>query len=766
MTFSCPGSCVYEEECIEYDQWDYVDGEVEFTSNRMGFPEYPTENEKVDDGANYEEFIRQFDEFLYSKAEEDAVIQLTISDYVVDGNTTFQRVIYPPARIEMVYDSLHSTVYADSSSIGVWFQLFDEYESTYVDVSNVTVQVLTECDSCPSSVYPNTTCDLEDNFDDHGGFNLVKCELGDLPGALFSNQNHTLQLRGQLIDSAGDTLDESLIELTLAADTVAAEGISYPGIYGEFAMSPRYPGEEVTLDLMMNSDESFRDNPQLRYVQSWWLSITFDSDVIEYVEFNPDEAVWGSIRSLYSVDESNAEGQIEIWGSKIGQLRNTNGGNISVGAFSFVVADDVAAGVYGDVLSFVTLSMSGDNGYSIANDVVGLMADIDGWSTSSASLSVLGDEPLGVFVEVNTAHLWNTAFIAGGASKVTLDFPINVVYHSNVSSVRSTLVCSRDSAISDIMFSPSSSVGGSYCTAIARAASSRSGVVEMDIVADGFAATQTMNVWLPRNDSFEIVPWNTGTKTVQTELATVDMAYRAVGDDYYESLPLYVYCNFSLGDTATSQRVMVNEYVDGFDVADESIAEIVHYSSSKSRFLIRGVAEGTTTVSLSSLNGLLDSVQIEVGNEVVGIEGLGGVLVTHSEFVQDSQSIDVGDDSSDHGLVRGDLVQYLAMSGDVGSVHPFMKLDDGVLIDLTDDPNIVYNSTAPDSLQIVNVDKSGGQNMGEPAAYVVVRDGAGNIPWTSLVEFSWFVPNMTDDDDRRMFSSIARSADYRLQIDP
>ena len=715
----------------------------------MGFPEYPTENEQTD-GTSWEEFERKFDEFYYSKADEDAVIQLTISDYVVDGNTTFERSIYPPVRMDMVYDSTDEYLYADSNSIGVWFQLFDTYDSTFVDVSNVTVMVWVECDSCSSTVFPNTSCDLSDSFDDESGFNTVKCELPDLDDSVFVlDQNQTLKVIGQLIDSSGDVLNQTVTELIVAA-VIEAQSIQYPGIYGEFAMSPRYPGEEVTLDLMMNSDELFRTNYQERYVQSWWLSITFDADVIQYVEFNPDDTIWGSIRSLYTVDESNDVGKIEIWGSKIGQLRNTNGANITVGSFSFVVVDDLTDGFYHDVLSFVTLSMSGDNGYSIANDVVGLMADINGWNTSSASLLCLGDDPLGVFVEVNTNHLWNTAFIVGGASKVTLDFPINVVYHSNITSA-TTLVCSRDSSYSNIMFSPASSVPGSYCTAIGRAAATESGVVQMSINADGFETNQTINMWLPVNESFSIVPWNTGNKTMQTELKMVDMPYRAVGDYYYESLPLYVYCNFSLGDIYTSEKVMVNEYVDGFDIGDESIAEIVQYSSTNSRFLIRGVANGTTTVSLSSTSGLLDSVEIEVGSEVVAIEGLGGVLVTHAEFVQDSQTIDLEDDSSDHGLVRADLLQQLTVTGDIGSIHPFMKLADGVLIDLTDDSNIIYNSTVPDSLEIVNVDKSNGQNMDEPGAYVVVQEGADAVPWSSVIEFSWFVPNMTDDNDRRMF---------------
>ena len=110
-------------------------------------------------------------------------------------------------------------------------------------------------------------------------------------------------------------------------------------------MSPRYETEEVRLTLWLNSDElNLKQNANIqyrvRYVQSWWISIKFDYNIIEYIEFIPDDTKWGTIRSLYTIDESNNNGLIEIWGSKIGQLLNTNDPNVTVGYFKFIVKEN------------------------------------------------------------------------------------------------------------------------------------------------------------------------------------------------------------------------------------------------------------------------------------------------------------------------------------------------------------------------------------------------------------------------------------------
>ena len=166
INFKCiSGQCQYDEDCPEYLVWDYVDGEYEYIMEQMGFPILPTENEKQT-GENYDEFERVYDQFSFNRADQESVVQLTISDYIVPGQTSFKRKLYQPSYIKLVYDSLQEYVYRDSSyydnsiqyksNIGLWFQLFDQYGSTYLDLTDTSVLIVAECRDCNKT--NNTNC--------------------------------------------------------------------------------------------------------------------------------------------------------------------------------------------------------------------------------------------------------------------------------------------------------------------------------------------------------------------------------------------------------------------------------------------------------------------------------------------------------------------------------------------------------------------------------------------------------------------------------
>eukprot|EP01084_Bolivina_argentea_P217155 368765_1 len=780
IKFNCGTSnteCPYPPECIPYNQYDYVDGEYEYIFDRndlsitqIGFPINPTNNEDYLSSDNTQQFERQYDEFLYSKNFDQSIIKLSISDYIIpNGNITLSRELYPPNKIKLVYDSLDPKVYRDNNIIGLWFQLSDKFDSTYIDLSDVSIEVFAHCPNCigvQSGI--KRECDVQEsqiNTENYGGFNIIKCEYLIVHEQLFiENTTNTLEIWGELRDLSNNnnklinTTDK--IELTLAP-RIEAKGIDFPGIYGEFALSPRYATDEIKLNLWLNSDKLFlkkSDNRnkqaqyRIRYAQAWWLSIEFNNALIKYISFIPDNTTWGTIRSLYTIDESNNNGIIEIWGSKIGQLLNTNGRNVSIGYFLFEVHDDVIDATYDNVLSFKTISISGDNGYSIASNVPGRIADINGWYTEQASLKIIPDDPIDIFIEVDTNNLWNTAFISG--DKATISFPIYVVYHFHIIQPKDDLDCYS------VFFTHFSySTNDNKCVASAYPTQTDSGIVYMNITADNIDTIQIINVWLPLLSTFKIIPYNTGSKPPRPQyiLAEINMAYRSVGDKYYESLPLYIYCNFTLGNTITTSQVLVNEFVnrDLFEIDNPNILEIIHGDYQTSRYLIRGLQAGPTVITLKfeAQSREFATVAIQIGG-LVNIDGFGGILITHTEFKPPSyQIVNINQDEFTTITILSDLKQYLSHFGDRGSIHPFMKLSDGVLIDLTDEQDIIYTSTIPQYLEIETIDKTNKQNMKEPGAYATILPGARQMPWSSLIEFEWLVPsrlNMTFMNNNRI----------------
>eukprot|EP01083_Nonionella_stella_P140607 431489_1 len=732
IQFACSNHCPSTVPvCPSSDIWQYVDAELVYTSTtQIGFPLNPSQTKL---NLNNECMVsRDYDEFLFGQIYDESTVQLSISDYIVpSGQMTLERPLYAPDTIKLVHNSLDFNVYRDSNVIGLWFQLFDKYGSTYLDLSHILILCFARCHNCNNNNYFNITCDST-TYDERSGFNLVPCELL-VPESLFAiNQTNTLQIFAEVYSKSSELINRSNIIILTMQPTVEAQAIPYPGIYGEFAMSPRYPLSKVTLNLWLNA------GPQ-KHAQTWWLSLHFDHLVIRYIAFFVDVAAWGTVRSLYSTQQSNANGLIEIWCSSPTDINHT-GQIIPVGYFLFEVIEDTPAQLYEDVLSFSTLSMSDSSGYSIASHVEGMMADINGWNTTQASLRVIADEPIDIMVEVNTKHLWNTAFISGDPSGVSLAFPIFVVYHFEIqTAAASSLSCTTTFRSS---FFPYTDL--SLCYVKATSLHTTSGIYPMNISADGIDSAQFINVWLPETP-FDIEPWNSGTSTVQTNLDEIDMLWRAVGDVHYESLPVYVYCTWTNGVDQTD-RISVNEFLAAAEwviVNDDTKLEIVHdyHFTNNQRYLMRGLDAGTdvvVTLTLASKSRDFGSVTMDVGQSLVEIEGYGGILVTHSEFLDAFQVVNVDGSITN---VLTDLKLYLANEGDIGSVHPFILLEDGVLMDLTDDENVEYESTYPDYLELIDVDKSNAQNMDEAGAYVEVTPQAEQVKWQELVHWNWINPN-------------------------
>eukprot|EP01083_Nonionella_stella_P125965 381052_1 len=729
VEFECRTHCPVPDICPPYDIWEYVDGELVHTSfTQTGFPVLPTQNGEPPFFNKTEKFVRYFN-ILNSSHFDETAIQLSISDYLIPGNTSVRRRTYPPTSIGVVYHSLDTHVYSDLNTIGLWFQLTDAYGSTFLDLDGVSVSMFADCQWCtvpPTSV--NALCDPT-SIDDETGFNWNQCEVAIPDNWFVQNETNPLVVYAKLLD---DGLNEiaisNMVHLTLAPK-IEAHSIDYPGIYGEFAMSPRYATDEVRLNLWLQSDET-------RYV---WLSVLFDHSILRYIEFLPDDDIWGSVRTRHTVNQSNSKGSIQIWCTKIGQLPATNGPNITIGSFVFEVIEGTSDGTYDNVLSFSTLSLSGDNGYTITRNAPGPMADINGWSTFNASLVVVPDDPIKIFKAIDTKHLWNTAFIT--EVTVRIPFRIFVAYHFQIATAN-TLTCHVNHFFS-IAVLATSNPSTSTCYATATSICYEAGKdIPMNINADGIDDALFIHVWIPDiHTPFYIRPLNAGTGTSQYELNEINMPWRAVGDVLYESLPVYVYCTWTNGVDISGHdnwnHVIINALLDvnNWDISDDNIIELVHDYDSP-RYVIRGLAQGGCDVTLRNQLHVFGSVFITVGLSTVNIAGYGGILVTHSELS--------GYAGIFWQVMAAHLKQYLAKEGDIGSVHPFILLDDGVLIDLTDDENVEYTSTYPDYLEIIKVNKSNGQNMDQPGAYVKVTSQAQPLPWQELVHWNWINPHSID----------------------
>lgn len=178
---------------------------------------------------------------------------------------------------------------------------YNEILEKIINENNLTsieeIRIIANCPSCTENILDDaitTDCNLT-RIDSDGDINKVKCILSsnEIPYTWFNQTNmeeHNvtvkLSMKVNLID-----IESNMIQLS-TKPTIKIITPTESTIFGSFVESPRYVNDEVRLTLYINSNQ--------RSAQAWWLSITFDTSIINYVKFIAD-LIWGSITSQYTM---------------------------------------------------------------------------------------------------------------------------------------------------------------------------------------------------------------------------------------------------------------------------------------------------------------------------------------------------------------------------------------------------------------------------------------------------------------------------------
>ena len=665
-----------------------------------------------------------------------------ISDVPIEGTTRFEKTPQPPTSIEAIYHTSGRTIYIDEPIIGYWFQLSDSEGYTTINWENVVVNLEIRGD-----INVTVPCNLT-NIDIIGGFSYNKCiydATNDIPGLSAAPIAAYLSLRVNGDEVA--TSPNSNRGITVKKE-VLHDGNTE--IYGEFTQAPKYPGDYVTCTVYLNRSP-------VKDVKSFWLSGEFKNDILTFVDFiEPNN--FGTITELTGTTNVNSVGRVEIYGSKeVGINDDALSNMLYFGKFVFKVNDQPSSfGEINDVFSVFARSITIDNGYSLdLNDTKGTFIDWRSMGNSNAyddsvDMVIVQNTPRTLFIGINSLDLFNTAFLNGDDANIDL-YPYPV-YHDEISTPKQSLSC-LDISSAPLVYR--SNVNGLLtCQPTVTTSQTGNGSVTIDVAADGVSKTVDINVWYPQINGivFEGSPEPNTLNEILLPWSGL------MSNPFYEQREMNVFASWESGTRSSQTDVIINEFINTITTSNALIATVLNTRNNganyfSNRFVIKGISDGVVSVNIQRGNTIIYTRTVDVtvtsANPSTIVSG-GGYITTHIDYTSDLYSVStVRDTATQPTTINGTLTRILDYPGKRASIHVSVLLDNTLVIDISDETELRFESLVPTELMVESVDHSGiNYNLHSilPAGYATVTPNAtGSTSIQQLVSVKFVVPGINQE---------------------
>ena len=429
---------------------------------------------------------------------------------------------------------------------------------------------------------------------------------------------------------------------TLAASPVHL-AVAVPGLLAVLPHSPRFRDDVFSVPIMAHT------NPDAGFaLKAWSLRLAWNTSVLALTSF--------SSSSLFATPTTNQDDvtgtlRVAVVGTQAStSLADVTGTSVLLLTATFRVRSGAAENhTQSSAVTLTALEFLNQGSFLFVENAAAQINDARGGAQTSGQLAVEQLVTVGHVAHTDVADVINTAALSGSA--VQRSVSVVAMYNraaTGAADVTAAFNCSStDMAV----------LGTSGCTLALSGAETRGAEVSVRVSSTGsgvLLSTLPMRVWYP-----------TGA-TISLSDAVLN---RISGSAAYQSTDLVVLATFGCDSFASIDLVDVTTLV-SVSVGNSSIVAL------DAEFNLRGLAAGSTMLTVSSAPSLSVQTSVTVSDAVVELTALQVLLVTGVAWQTAAPAMVAQVPASSSFTAVAQLQQLLKAEGDEAKVYVFATFAD------------------------------------------------------------------------------------------
>ena len=540
----------------------------------------------------------------------------------------------PVSNVEAVLRT--AIVYADRSAMHVSYALRDSDGRSLVSSSGLVVQMSVTGSSGTLTSSPCT----------HSTNGIGDCSLA-VPFEWFAAaQTSQVSILVQVFycPSACELAASARVEnATLAASPVHM-ALAEPGLLAVLPHSPRFRDDVFSVPITAHT------NPSAGFaLKAWSLRLAWNTSALAFISFSSS-----NLYATPTINRDDAAGtlRVAVVGTQAStSLADVTGTSVPLLTATFRVRSDAAENyTQSSAVTLTALEFLNQGNFLFVENAAAQINDARGGSQTSGQLAVERLVTAGHFVHTEVADIVNTAALSGSAVQRSVGV---VALYSRAATGAADVSAAFSCSSTDV-----AALGTSGCTLALSGAETRGAAMSVRVSntnSGALLSTLRMRVWYPTS------------ATISLSDAVLN---RISSSTAYQSTELTVFATFG-GDNLTSTELVDVTSLVSVSIGDSSIVALDAESN------LRGLAAGSTMLSVSSCPSLSVQTSVTVSDAAVELTALQVFLVTGVAWRTAAPAMVAQVPASSSFTATAQLQHLLKAEGDVAEVYVFATFADG-----------------------------------------------------------------------------------------
>ena len=548
--------------------------------------------------------------------------------------STYAVAAQPVSDVEAVLRT--AVVYADRSALHVSYALRDSDGRSLVSSSGLVVQMSVTGSSGTLTSSPCT----------HSTNGIGDCSLA-VPSEWFAaarTSQVSILVQVLYCPSACELAASARVEnATLAASPVHM-AVAEPGLLAVLPHSPRFRDDVFSVPITAHT------NPSAGFaLKAWSLRLAWNTSALAFVSF--------SSSSLYATPTTNRDDaagtlRVAVVGTQAStSLADVTGTSVPLLTATFRVRSDAAENyTQSSAVTLTALEFLNQGNFLFVENAAAQINDARGGSQTSGQLAVERLVTVGHMVHTDVADIVNTAALSGSAVQRSVGV---VALYSRAATGAADVSAAFSCSSTDV-----AALGTSGCTLALSGAETRGAAMSVRVsntASGALLSTLRMRVWYPTSAAISL---------------SDAVLNRISSSTAYQSTELTVFATFG-GDNLTSTELVDVTSLVSVSIGDSSIVALDSDSN------LRGLAAGSTMLSVSSCPSLSVQTSVTVSDAAVELTALQVFLVTGVAWQTAAPAMVAQVPASSSFTATAQLQHLLKAEGDVAEVYVFATFADG-----------------------------------------------------------------------------------------